>query len=84
VAREIGTQAKGSGKWRRVAEPKEFDVVVMAARVGSERLGTHVGVMVGADRVFHTEQTGGAVAVKIDHNTVKQRLLGFYRLGDLA
>lgn len=79
TARVVQGDCDNLGLWRRVDEPAEFDVVVMAARVGSHRLGTHVGVVVGTDLVFHTEVTSGSVVVKINHPTVRQRILGFYR-----
>jgi len=76
IARTMTDQA-ASDVWGEPRAPQETDVVLMTnPRAGSRVVG-HVGVLVGADRVLHTENASGAVVVPLAHYSVASRLRGF-------
>lgn len=63
-------------RWVPVDRPRALDVAVM----GSARAVTHVGVMIDARRVLHTEAACGSVVVPLSHPQMRGRVRGFRRL----
>ncbi len=74
VARTMRDDAD-TGPWRVVTEPQTFDVVLLAGR---SRVA-HVGVMVDATRLLHTERATGCVLVQVTNPAVAGRVLGYRR-----
>ncbi len=75
-------RAMDAGKddgWRSVSVPREMDVVLMRSGRGGARV-VHVGVMVDARRVLHTEATSAAAVVPVTHFSVAGRIVGYRRL----
>jgi cell wall-associated NlpC family hydrolase len=68
--------------------PRELDVVLMTGRTlqdGRRRpLAMHVGVMIDARRVLHVEEETAAVAIALDHPSVRRRVRGLFRHEDLS
>lgn len=83
VAREIGGGKDGE-VWVPVDrnQLRAFDVAVM--RGHGVRETCHVGVMVDANHVLHVERGIDAVAVPLDHWTVRRRQVAFRRHRNLA
>ncbi|MDP1602996.1 MAG: NlpC/P60 family protein [Legionella sp.] len=61
---------------------KAFDVVTMLN--GDASSESHVGIMIDARRMLHTEADCGTVIVDLGHVTVRWRVTGFYRHEALA
>ena len=78
VARAIGG-GKAGQSWVPVERDqlRAFDVVVM--RGHGTRETCHVGVMVDVTHILHVERGIDAVAVPLNHWTVKRRLIAFRR-----
>lgn len=79
VVREITKAVKSSPLWRPVSELSlcPFDVCVMAF-VGERQVG-HVGLMTSKNKVLHTEAGSNAVYISIDHPSIRERVIGFWR-----
>jgi cell wall-associated NlpC family hydrolase len=63
--------------WREVIAPQEYDGVLMRAH--GKRYPSHVGVIVGGDRVLHVEPRTESVLVPLDHHSVRSRILSYWR-----
>lgn len=63
--------------WRMVIDPDRFDVAVM--RLYTSNIPGHVGIMVSDRWLLHTEESCGACVVRLDHATVRERIIGFRR-----
>lgn len=74
VARGMA-QAEAGAEWRAVHHPQAFDVCLMRGR---SRVW-HVGVMVDARRVLHTERATGAVLVSVHDTAMRGRVTGYRR-----
>ncbi len=76
---EIATLVRSetaSGVWRKVDQPREYDVAVY--RRGPH--DSHVGVMIDARHMLHSErQAGGAHVERIDRGRWRPLLVGFFR-----
>lgn len=79
VAATIGDAVHFDQIWNKVSAPREMDIAVM--RQG--RRGAHLGVMVDAENVLHSQEAANSCVVSITHPSVSFRLLGFYRHKDL-
>jgi hypothetical protein len=76
--------ARASGAWRRVdGQPQPFDVAemlsVLRARGGWSYPPLHVGVVVTAGWLLHTELATGARLVGLDDWALGKRIAGFWR-----
>lgn len=65
--------------WVQVGAPQPFDVVLMTAMEGRDRLIGHAGIMSSGIEVLHVEKATHAVNVPITHPRVRYRIMGFYR-----
>ena len=74
VARSIG---KGQESWEPTNDPAAFDVVVM--RLYDRAWVGHVGVMVDARTMIHTEARISVSVVPADHFTVRDRIASYRR-----
>ena len=74
VARAIGG---GQEAWEAVEHPRAFDVALL--RLYSRSWIGHVGLMIDARHMLHTERASAAAVVQLDHYTVRDRLAGFRR-----
>jgi len=74
VARTIEA-GQGGDHWQPVAQPQLFDVALMRGR---SRIW-HVGVMVDARRVLHTEQATDAVVIAVRDPAISGRIIGYRR-----
>ncbi len=76
--------ARVSGTWSLIdGPPVAFDVVemlsVLRARNGWSYPPLHVGVLVAADWLIHTEAATGARLVRRDDRALGKRVAGFWR-----
>ena len=55
---------------------EEGCIVVMS----KARIGSHVGVCIGKNKVIHTVKQTGAVIEKLSSNKIKNKIKGFYRV----
>ena len=74
VARSI---VKGQESWEPTNDPAAFDVVVM--RLYDRAWVGHVGVMVDARTMIHTEARISVSVVPVDHFTVRDRIASYRR-----
>jgi cell wall-associated NlpC family hydrolase len=74
VSRVMQSDAQGEA-WQAVSDPRAFDVVLLSGR---SRVA-HVGVMVDATRVLHTEKATGCVLVQVTNPLIAGRVLGYRR-----
>ena len=75
VARSLDA---GSERWLSVDDPVEFDLVAM--RLYDRAWVGHVGVMLGARTMIHTEDRIAVSVVPVDHFTVRDRISSYRRL----
>lgn len=80
VARAMGA-AQDDG-WDTVTDPRAFDVVLMRSGRGGGSRTVHVGVMVDAHRMMHSDLASGVSVVPLTHFSVSGRVLGFRRLSE--
>lgn len=76
VRRQIAAGADAE-PWLPVTDPREFDVAVM--RLPSGRGHGHVGVMIDAHNVLHSEGASGVAVDRIDAATIRNRIMGYWR-----
>jgi cell wall-associated NlpC family hydrolase len=74
VADKISAE-KHNGDWTQVAEPQAFDVALMRGRARV----WHVGIMIDAGNVLHTERATGAVIVPVDSAIMRGRIASYWR-----
>jgi len=70
---------KGSSKsygWKRVKEPKEFDVITMV--LGSSTITNHCAIYIGHNKILHTFQNHKS-HTSVYGNYFKQYTMGVYR-----
>lgn len=79
VARAMQGDA-GQEPWVPVDNPQALDVVLLSGRARV----AHVGVMVDAGRVMHTEQATGCVLLAVTNPAIAGRIMGYRRHRDLA
>lgn len=70
--------AEVADPWHLVASPAECDIALMRSPRGGRAI-IHVGVMVDAGNVLHTQRASHSVIVPIDHYSVSGRIAGFRR-----
>lgn len=81
IARNARRVTAPGGPWRAVeGEPREYDVLLMAGRFEAQdgtprRAAVHVGVMISATHVLHTEIDCGPAVVALDDAGVRFRAL---------
>lgn len=75
VARSLDA---GSERWRLVRIPTEFDLVAM--RLYDRAWVGHVGVMVDARTMIHTEDKIAVAVVPVNHFSVRCRIASYRRL----
>lgn len=63
---------------------RALDVAVMRSMRAAGRMPVHVGVMIDARRLLHTEAGVDSHTVDLSHASVACRILGFWRHRDLA
>ena len=86
VARTIAPEAQ-RGPWAPVTGTwQPYDVVLMFGRpeAKSRRAIIHCGIVADARHILHTEKATGAVLVRRDHPTIRNRIAGVYRHKDIA
>lgn len=87
AAREFRASVAGE-PWIEIgrANASMFDCVLMAGRTSDNlhRVPGHVGIMIDRDRVLHIERGTNATHVRLDHHSVRSRIIGFYRHKDLG
>ena len=76
VAREIGSAAQ-MWPWSEAPEPRELDVVVMAAP--GRRFPAHVGIVLQGGQLLHSEAASGCCIVPLSDFSVRFRILGYRR-----
>lgn len=69
-----------AGPWRPVETPREFDVLLMAGRFETQdgtprRAAVHIGVMISATHILHTESECGPAVAALDDAGVRFRAL---------
>jgi hypothetical protein len=86
VARTIAPEAE-RGPWVAVTGIwQPYDVVLMFGRpeAKSRRAIIHCGIVADVRHILHTEKATGAVLVRRDHPTIRNRIAGVYRHKDIA
>lgn len=85
ISREFSREMKVERTWRRLdGEPRQaLDAVVMRRASEVDGPAWHIGVMLDARRMLHTEAVTDSVVVPLDHHSVAPRILGFYRHRDI-
>ena len=68
----------GSERWLSVDDPAEFDLVAM--RFYDRAWVGHVGVMVDARTMIHTEDKTAVAVVPVSHFSVRCRIASYRRL----
>ena len=90
IARKIGSSSTFD-PWRKVTEPREFDVVLMSGRSvrrvqmdnESRRAAIHVGIMVSSKFLLHADFHAASVCMRTNDPLIRYRVMGFYRHKEL-
>lgn len=81
IARNARRITAPGGRWRAVeGDPREYDVLLMAGRFETQdgsprRAAVHVGIMISATHVLHTEYEAGPVVAALTDSAVRFRAL---------
>ncbi|MEO0721956.1 MAG: NlpC/P60 family protein [Pseudomonadota bacterium] len=71
------------GPWVQAHQAETFDVMLASQRAGTRRPG-HVGIMVNSQEVLHVWKGTNVCVMRIDHDFLTGRVLGFYRHREIA